>query len=156
MAAPVIALALLIVAMKLLQVFIMRRDRREFPKPKRHIMTYEEITQYWNRLPERWKQQCIVRVIRIRKPDESGKPNIWKIRYGMHFPPDLITTYRIGEKAGLPSQAELPSQDEILQRLGRPGEIADPYTVRIDREWEPMPGVTAKEEVCIANFTLTL
>jgi hypothetical protein len=30
----------------------------------------------------------------------------------------------------------------------------DPFTIRIDREWERMPGIKVKEEVCIANFEL--
>ena len=114
---------------------IARFFSRDFPKPDKTVMTLEEITQYWMSLDLKWQWQCEVIIYRIRKPNDE-KPNMWRIP--RFFSPTVW----------------MPSENEILQKLGVPGEINDPYTVRIIREWEIQPGISKKEEICIANFTL--
>ncbi len=108
-----------------------------FPIPSRHILTYESIAQYWNDLTRDQQKQCKIYVYRIRKPTSpDDRANLWKVTNS--------------------DGAYLPAQWMIRDQLGRPGEIDDPYTIRIEREYETQPGVTVKEEVCIANFTMTM
>ena len=108
---------------------------RDFPKPDKTVMTLEEITQYWRSLNWKWQNQCQIFVYRIRKPTTPESRMMW------HFPTGFD---------------DFPTAELILQVLGVPGEIDDPYTVRIIREWETQPGISKKEEICIANFTLTM
>jgi hypothetical protein len=123
---------------------------RDFPKPDKTIMNLEEITQYWRSLPAPWQSECTIWVYRVRKPVEGdSQPNIWK-PWAEPIPDGLPRLAMFAEGAFM------PGAPFILKQLGRPGEIDDPYTIRIIREWEPSPGVSKKEEVCIANFTLTV
>jgi len=116
--------------MKLWNWFLTLIGKR-FPLPPRHILTYEEMRKYWESLGERRQRQCTLVVLRIRKVPMRGFPNIVR---------------RVG-----PSM--LPSSVEMLSVFGIQ-EHGEPFTIRIDREWEPVPGMKKKEEVCIANFEL--
>jgi hypothetical protein len=51
-----------------------------------------------------------------------------------------------------PDPVTVPSLDEIRSEFQY--EPNDPFTIRIDREWEVQPGIKQKKEVCIANFEL--
>lgn len=130
-----------------------RLFRRTFPKPSKAIMTLEELARYWNSLSPRWQKQCKVYVYRIRKSavqvkdrmvEIDGKPNFWQ---------PVMDPENFGIR---PCTAFVPSATQIGAYLGRRGESKDPYTVRIVREWETQPGMNKKEEICIANFELTL
>ena len=102
---------------------------KRFPLPPRHILTYEEIRRYWVSISPIWRRGLRVRVLRIRKPLHMGAMTIWE--------PDPVT---------------MPNLDEIRSEFQY--EDGDPFTIRIDREWEVQPGIKKKEEVCIANFEL--
>jgi hypothetical protein len=127
--------------------WILTKLGKRFPLPPRHILTYEEISRYWMSMSECWQRQCLITVLRIRKPVKGDeRPNIWVV-------PPLFS----------PTQW-WPSRVDILGKLGRPepnkdlidpnNRERDPFTIRIDREWERQPGIKVKEEVCIANFEL--
>jgi hypothetical protein len=108
---------------------------KRFPLPPRHILTYEEIKKYWDSMSPRWQRQCSVIVLRIRKPiPNDQRPAIWR--------------------PGSPDNTWVPTKTEVLGMLGRNNEVNNPFTIRIDREWERLPGIKVKEEVCIANFEL--
>jgi len=111
--------------MKLWNWFLTLIGKR-FPLPPRHILTYEEIQKYWDSLSPSWQKQCKVIVLRIRKP-------------------------RMGALSMLQWKG-IPTFDQILMEFTV--EPNDPFTIRIDREWEKLPGIKVKEEVCIANFEL--
>lgn len=118
--------------MKTLWNWILTKLGKRFPLPPRHILTYEEMWIYWGMLGS-WQRQCSIIVLRIRKPDTElqaamKSSNIWK--------PTIF-----------------PTKADILDYLGA-REPHDPFTIRIDREWERQPGIKVKEEVCIANFEL--
>ena len=121
--------------MKLWNWFLALIGQR-FPLPPRHILTYEEMRDYWNSLDDQWRLECTIIVLRIRRTGgEENTLNIWRI-------PRILA----------PS-SWFPVLSDIRQKLG-PIEPADPFTIRIDREWERLPGIKVKEEVCIANFEL--
>ena len=122
---------------------------RKFPRPPAHILTYEQIAEYWKRMHPKFQKECSVIVLRIRKPVAGdAKPNVWKpfappIPDGVPRLPFMLD--------GVPF---IPGKEFILRELGRPEELNDPYTIRIDREWQVQPGMKKHEEVCIANFEL--
>jgi hypothetical protein len=109
---------------------------RGFPAPPAHILTYDQIVKYWLRMDPKWQKECIITVLRIRRQVKGDrKPHIWR-------PIDLVRTIEA-----------MPTQNDIRRVLGYVG-TPDPYTIRIDREWEVSPGMKKKEEICIANFEL--
>lgn len=108
---------------------------KRFPLPPRHILTYEEMRKYWAGLDDRWRADCTILVLRIRRTTADDARNIWRI-------PKLLSP-----------ATWFPTLGDIQQKLGH-AEPNDPFTIRIDREWEVQPGIKKKEEVCIANFEL--
>jgi hypothetical protein len=108
---------------------------KRFPLPPRHILTYEEIRKYWESLDDRWRVDCEIIVLRIRKASADDPRTIWRV-------PRLLAP-----------ATWFPTLGDVQQKLGH-GESNDPFTIRIDREWEVQPGIKKKEEVCIANFEL--
>ena len=113
--------------MNLWNWFLTKLGKR-FPLPPRHILTYEEIRKYWDGLSPTWQRQCRVFVLRIRKA-RMGAMTMW-----------------------CPDPVAIPQLDDIRSEFCY--EPNDPFTIRIDREWEKLPGIKVKEEVCIANFEL--
>ena len=114
---------------------------RTFPSPPAHILTYEQIVKYWNGLDPKWQKECTIRILRIRKPDKDNpKPSMW-------VPNMILDGYR--------PPPFMPEMEAIERELAwRTTCDPDPFTIRIDREWVPQPGLRNREEVCIANFEL--
>ncbi len=108
---------------------------KRFPLPPRHILTYEEMRKYWESLDDRWRIECTIIVLRIRRTAADDPRTMWKI-------PRILAP-----------ASWFPAISDIQQKLGH-DELNDPFTIRIDREWERHPGIKVKEEVCIANFEL--
>jgi hypothetical protein len=148
---------------------------KRFPLPPRHILTYEEIKKYWAHLPTRWRQQCCLIVMRIRKP-ERGRQNIWRPHdpssdpqrlqfwsargtIGTPFTLDYFPTISeiravFGYADGSQGDRSTPTDIGTWIAAKTSDESPDPFTIRIDREWEVQPGIKKKEELCIANFEL--
>lgn len=119
--------------------FIALNQPRRFPVPRtwyfkrQHTITYEKLARYWNKLDTRWRQECEVIVLRIRKVQPGDdRSNVWKPVLAFDTP--------------------MPTPQQIALKLSRPDEVNDPYTIRINRTWEPQPGVERKEEICVAHF----
>lgn len=105
--------------------------RRKFPRPPAHILTYDQIAQYWERMNPRWQRECTIIVLRIRRTS-SGAPHIWKLD-------------------DMPHLAAIRSFFEVHFD---PTDEQDPFTIRIDRTYQLQPGMRKHEEICIANFEL--